>query len=361
MKKKNVQEILKIAGAYIAVCIGSGFATGQEILQYYSAFGFKSLMGGLLCMALLAICGAEILKVGKEEKLQSTSDVFSFFCGKYIGLFFKGFMPILLFSTFVVMVSGAGAAINQYFGVNPAVGRVFLIVIVLGSLYLGFDKVISVIGSLGNLIIIVAVTIGLISIFKNIDGLKTASSFINSVEITKASSSWWLSGILYASLCILVSTPFLMGMGGTVTTKKNCLLGGIAGGAILIIAAMILNLGILANIKEVYTEQIPTLFLANKISAVAASIFVGMLVAGIYTTAVPLLWATCDTFSNEGTVKFKVIALIASVIGYFGGSLPFAKLVNLIYPPAGVAGIVLIIAIFYKSFFKRSNKETCIK
>lgn len=36
MKNKvNIKEILTLAGTYISVCIGSGFATGQEIMQFF--------------------------------------------------------------------------------------------------------------------------------------------------------------------------------------------------------------------------------------------------------------------------------------------------------------------------------------
>ena len=36
MKNKgNIKEILQLAGTYISVCIGSGFATGQEIMQIF--------------------------------------------------------------------------------------------------------------------------------------------------------------------------------------------------------------------------------------------------------------------------------------------------------------------------------------
>ena len=51
MKNKvNIKEILTLAGTYISVCIGSGFATGQEIMQFFSAHGMISILSnnGLL-------------------------------------------------------------------------------------------------------------------------------------------------------------------------------------------------------------------------------------------------------------------------------------------------------------------------
>jgi uncharacterized membrane protein YkvI len=352
--KFNYQEILKIAGSYIAVCIGAGFATGQEIMLFYSSFGLKSILGGFVCMALLVICGAIILKTGNENELSSNSEVFSFFCGRHIGMFFKTFMPVLLLSTFVIMISGAGAAMNQYFGIAPSTGRLIMIVLVLGSLYLGFEKITKILGGLGNIIIIISLIIGIVSTVKNIDGLSRVNDVIKTLNITRAASSWWMSGILYASFSVLLATPFLVGVGKTATNKKNCLIGGALGGVVLMIAITTINLGILSNLSEIYTQQIPTLFLAEQISPMVATLFIGILIGCIYTASVPLLWVTCDTFTTEGSSSFNILAVALSIVGYLGGSFPYAKLVNFIYPTAGIAGMLLIACIFGKNILKRN-------
>jgi len=352
--KIDYQEILKIAGSYIAVCIGAGFATGQEIMLFYSSFGLKSILGGFVCMALLVICGVTILKTGNENELSSNSEVFSFFCGKHIGMFFKAFMPVFLFSTFVIMISGAGAAINQYFGVTPSTGRIIMVTLVLGSLYLGFEKITKLLGNLGNIIIIFSLIIGVVSTIKNIDGLSKVNEVIKTLNITRAAGSWWFSGILYASFNILLATTFLVGVGKKVKNNKNCLIGGTIGGVILMIAIITLDLGILSNLSEIYTQQIPTLFLAEQISPMVATLFIGILIGGIYTASVPLLWVICDTFTTEKTKSFNILAVVLSVVGYLGGSFPYAKLVNFIYPTAGIAGMLLITCIFGKNIFQRN-------
>ena len=38
------KRVLILAGAVIAFQIGSGFATGQEIIQYYTAYGVEGLL-----------------------------------------------------------------------------------------------------------------------------------------------------------------------------------------------------------------------------------------------------------------------------------------------------------------------------
>lgn len=40
--KADKRQVIKFAGAFIAWVIGSGFATGQEILQFFSSYGYLS-------------------------------------------------------------------------------------------------------------------------------------------------------------------------------------------------------------------------------------------------------------------------------------------------------------------------------
>ena len=93
----NFSETIKFAGTYISVCIGSGFATGQEIMQFFSAQGMISILSSLICMVILAYCGGSLLEIGKESRLRSNNEIYTYLCGNHIGSFLKFFMPIFSF------------------------------------------------------------------------------------------------------------------------------------------------------------------------------------------------------------------------------------------------------------------------
>ncbi|MDU7536527.1 MAG: hypothetical protein E7K67_05960 [Peptostreptococcaceae bacterium] len=115
------------------------------------------------------------------------------------------------------------------------------------------------------------------------------------------------------------------------------------------IAAMTLNMGIMSDIQNTYITEIPTLYMAKNIGPIVGIMFSFMLIAGIYTTAVPLLWSVCDSFSQEKTTKFTLIALFCTVIGFIGSMLPFSMLVNIIYPMSGLFGVIIIVSIFIRN------------
>lgn len=348
----NFKEIIKFAGTYISVCIGSGFATGQEIMQFFSAHGMISILGGMICLVILSYCGASLLEIGNTVRLRSSNDIFTYLCGDFVGKFFKMFMPLFFFCSFVVMISGSGATMNQYYGISKSIGSLILSVVVVLSVLLGINRVIDILGNIGPVIIFVSIGIGVITIARNYESLLHINEILPSLNMTKAVDKWWLSGLVYSGLNIIIVTPFLIGVGSTAKNRKNCIWGGILGGVAFMAAAIILNFGLMADIKNVYTTEIPTLYMADKISPLVGTMFSFILIAGIYTTAVPLLWSVCNSFAKEKTVKFNIIALVCGILGFFGGRLPFAALVNFIYPLSGALGIIIIIGIILRKIKK---------
>jgi len=118
MNAKKVTAF-QIASTYIGVTIGAGFASGQEVLQFFSFFGPASFAAIILASYLFAIFGTLILKSGARLKATSHQDVVNRAGGKTVGLAIDITITFFLFGTFVAMLAGAGASLNQQFGFSP--------------------------------------------------------------------------------------------------------------------------------------------------------------------------------------------------------------------------------------------------
>ena len=100
---------------------------------------------------------------------------------------------------------------------------------------------------------------------------------------------------------------------------------------------------------------------SEEIFPALGAIFSVILIAGIFTTTVSLLWISCNFLcQDEKNKKFKIIALVASVVVFFGSELPFSTLVNIVYPYTGYLGIVIFLCILYVHYIKKNkvNPET---
>jgi uncharacterized membrane protein YkvI len=72
-------RVLSYAGAIVAFLIGSGFATGKEILQYFTSYGYWGVFGtGLLVLALMTYVAVEFFTVGQAKKFERPPMIFHY-------------------------------------------------------------------------------------------------------------------------------------------------------------------------------------------------------------------------------------------------------------------------------------------
>jgi uncharacterized membrane protein YkvI len=351
-------RILKYAGAFTAFMIGSGFATGQEVMQFFTAYGILSIGGIFISMFLFAWSGATLMKHGYENKEQDGNSAFQYYCGKILGTFLEWFIPLFLFAVVVVMISGAGATMNQYFGLPHFVGAAIMTVLVMISNMFGLKRLVDIIGSLGPVTIIFTIIIALFALAKNPGGLANASAAMSQVgELPKATSSWWLAGILYVAYNVTGSIPFLTEMGRGAASRKEAVLGAVVGAVALMTSGLLLNLALLSYIGDIASLSIPNLFFADMITPAFGFIFSLILLCEIFSTAAPMLWVVANKFSKEGTNRNKILVLVFSVLAFFGGQLPFGMLIGTVYPYTGYLGILVLIIIAIKSFTEGKQKS----
>lgn len=95
------------------------------------------------------------------------------------------------------------------------------------------------------------------------------------------------------------------------------------------------------------------LVLANEISPVLASGFSLIILAGIFTTAVPLLWTVSQRFFADGTPTFKRLTVVLAAVGtLIGLVLPFSQMVNIVYVINGYVGILLLVMMILRTVLR---------
>ena len=132
--------------------------------------------------------------------------------------------------------------------------------------------------------------------------------------------------------------------------------GILAGTIAVCVAIVIVSFAQISNINTgengtyVWNADIPNLILALKIWKPFSAIFSIVVFAGIYTTAVPLLYNPVVRFSKEGTGTFKILTVVLGLVGLVVGLfLPFRALVNYLYVLNGYVGAVLILFMLWKN------------
>lgn len=354
MKEKiNILNVMKFAGAFIAFIIGSGFATGQEIMQFFTSNGLSSLVSILISLILFTYFGSTVMGAGYDYGSYGKYRPYKYFCGNKVGLFYEYFVPVLLFISVIVMISGAGATLQEYYGLNYYVGCAMMTILVFIAFICGLDSLINIIGFIGPVIVIFSLIVGFTILIQNLDGLNNISQTMVDVNLKKAGGNCVKSGILYASYNMVSGLFFFTSLGNSADTRREAKYGAIVGSLLLMIVILVMNFALLSKIKDIYKLSIPTLYFAKSISPIFGKVFSVVLLCGIFSTAAPNFWTVCDKVSKEGKYNSNIIAIIISILAFFFGLFPFEKLVGNVYPFTGILGVVLFICICLKQISKR--------
>ena len=255
--------------------------------------------------------------------------------------------------------SAAGSTFSEYYGVNGNIGRAIMIIASLATVLLGLNKLVQIIGYISPVLLLVTIVIGVISIASNPEGIAQADASLQTITVHTNFSNWVISGLMYGAYTVTGVVPYLADIGkSTSTNKKNSVWGGVFGGGAFILAVMILNFGLLANISAVYDLEIPSLFVAASISPVFGDIFSVMLLLGIYTTAVPMLYTVCNKVSSDSkSWAYRIAAVVTAIVSIFGGQLSFSTMISIIYPISGYAGLVIFAGMIYTKYIKKRKYE----
>ena len=365
-EKVSWKRVLILAGAVIAFTIGSGFATGQEIIQYFTAYGTK----GLLVIAVFAVAflyyNFNFAKAGAEQKFERGNDVYKYFCGKYVGTFCDYYSTIFCYMSFWVMIGGAASTLHQEYGLPQWVGAVILTVLTILTVVGGLNSLVDAIGIVGPIIVVLCIGIGLITCISDGGNIAAGLEVIKEgayegaeagETIKNAGANWLISGLSYAGFVLLWFASFTAALGAK--NKKKDLNYGIIGGTVAVcVAIALVSFAQIANINTpmangaayVWNADIPNLILAMEIWKPFSAIFAIVVFAGIYTTAVPLLYNPAARFAKEGTSQFKILTIVLGIICLIVGLfLPFRVLVNVIYVLNGYVGAVLILFMIWKN------------
>ncbi len=343
--------------AFIGVVVGAGFASGQEALQYFVAFGNMGLWGVLLASALMIITGVAILQLGSYFQADEHTAVYDNISGPIVSRILDWGTLATLFSIGFVMFAGGGSTISQQFeGVPIWVGGAIMLVLVLLVGLLDVDKVSNVIGAITPFIIIfVVLATGYTIIVTDVDWSQANEFAVNNVE--SPLSNWWLAALNYTGLNVMCAVSMSIVIGGNILDNRAVGVGGLIGGFfyLLLLALLVVSLYMVA--PEVYKQDLPVLTLINHVNP-ALGYFMTFIIYGmVFNTAIGMFYAMGKRLTRKKPKLFYPVYAGACVVGFILSFIGFKQLVSSVYPILGWIGL-LMIAVMVITWITQRDKIT---
>lgn len=347
-------QVLRIASAFIGIIVGAGFASGQEILQYFTSFGYMGTLGAVLATALFAYMGMMLTRMGSIMKVQSHNEAIYKLSGPFLGRIVDWVLILTLFGVGVVMVAGAGSLGAQFLNLSPFVGSLVMTIFIVLTVLMPIQRVISLIGSITPFLIVALVVICVYSLFTYSQDLDVLEPIATSIETSLP--NWFISAINYVSFNIAVGAGMALVMGGSEPNTKVATWGGFLGGLGVGILIMIAHLAIFLKVDVVGTYPLPLLRIIQDISPVLGICMAVVLFGMIYNTGVAMYYAFVARFTVMQTKKSYIFAVITGAVGYVASFVGFTDLIAYFYPLIGYLGLFLIAILLYAPFKMRKDQ-----
>ena len=346
-------KYLSVAFAYVGVIIGAGLASGQDLLQYFLSFGSIGFVGIVGVGLLNVLFGGIALQLGSYYRSDNHDEVFERIAHPALR---RVIDVVLVFSGFAmgfVMLAGAGANLEQQFGMPAWAGSALCAVLVVLTAFLDFDRIMKVIGVFTPMIVLAITVLTVYSLARPHPGLAELDAIAS--RVPPALPNLWLSTINYFALCVVGGIAMAFVLGGSVLRIGEARRAGRVGGIIIALVVGADALALYLNLDRVWDVNVPALEIARSIHPAFAFAYTLIIFALIYTTVFSLFYSTARRFSGGSTTRMRLVLVGVVALGYAASFMGFKKLVGAMYPIIGYLGIALLGVLVFGWIRQRSS------
>ncbi|OZI12301.1 hypothetical protein CEW92_07450 [Bacillaceae bacterium SAS-127] len=332
----------QVAAVYVGTVIGAGFATGKEIVQFFSQFGFYGLISIVISGVLFIFLGAKMMLTAIEWKASSFEEFNQFLFGEKLGKVVTAIQFIMLIGVLGVMLAGAGALFEERLQWPANVGIVL-------TIFVGF--LIMTRGIQGLLAVnIFVVPLMLLFHFRLATEAVTSPSFFESLLVGKGDDwTWkmWTAPFVYTALNLTLAQAVLVPLAYEVKDKRMIKRGAFLGGAALMLLLMASHIS-LVQIDDFTLYEIPMAKVVEVYMPTFHYIYAILIYGEIFTSVVGNAYGLKQQL--EKRVKWEPSVLFAVIFtsGWILSQISYSTLLAFLYPLFGWIGLVFLLLLWKK-------------
>ena len=347
------KRIWSIALAYVGVMIGAGVSSGQDLLQYFVSFGAWGLIGVIVLGVLHVGFGRLMIALGSYYQSDDHSVVLAEISHPVIYRILDIALIITCFIFGFVMTAGAGANLNQQFGMPFWVGAFLCTALTIVVSFLDFKKIIGVIGVFTPMIFVM-ISVIFMTFFL---GSHWDFEEMNRISQTIQSpfSSVWMSVVNYFAVCVMSAIAMAFVMGGSIFKINEAEKSGAWGGFMVGVIFFITTLILFANSDKVVKSDVPMLAIAKEVNPVFATLYAFVIFGLIFNTVFSLYYALGKRFAAGSEKRFKFFVTAFSLSGFLVSFMGFRQLVAVMYPIIGYMGLLMLVVLVVASYRKKAK------
>lgn len=340
--KVNWTGAFQIAAVYVGTVVGAGFATGKEIVEFFSQYGFYGLLAIGLTGYLLIAFGIKVMCLAANIGATSYQEVNNYLFGNRFGMVINIVLLFMLLGVSAVMLAGAGAVFEEQLQLPKSVGILFT---------LALAAVVMVVGMKGIFIVNVFVVPMMItfSLILLVLSLRLPH-FTEAIVSTPQTKDGWIAAFMpftFTAFNLSMAQAVLVPMAGEIRELKTIRWGGFLGGIALtiILFSSHITLVMLPNFE---TYEIPMAVVTKKLAASLYWIFILVIYGEIFTSIIGNVFGVERQLKNLFGFPKYVVVLSIFIIIYTISQIHYGQLLSFLYPLFGYMSLIFILLLWLR-------------
>lgn len=340
--ERNWGAAFQIAAVYVGTVVGAGFATGREIVEFFSRFGFIGFVGILMAGYILIYLGSKLMILSARINAKSYEEFNEYLFGRTIGKVINIFTLFMLLGVSAVMLAGAGAVFQEQLGLTKMSGVLLTIVLSVIVMIVGTKALFAV----NTFVVPLMIGFSFILVILSIQ----LPNFIENLLFIPYVKDGWssvVSPFSYAALNLSLAQAVLVPIASEIKDEKTIKRGGILGGIAL---TLILFAGhmTLVMLPDYTSFEIPMAIIMKNLAPGLFWIFVLIIYGEIFTSVIGNIYGLEKQINQYIFVPKMVIVTGILVICYLLSLFDYGPLLSYLYPIFGYIGLFFIILLWMK-------------
>ncbi len=333
---------LRLAFVFAGCFLGAGYVSGQELWQFFGAYGLGGYFGILLAIALLFTFGILILRISQITEETEMDRMVIPWNVPLLRVMMSILNVVFLFGVAAIMNAGIGALLQQLFGLPHMLGSLVFGLLVLMVAVFGLQGVVSAFSFSVPLLVIVTLFFGLVAVWQN--DFTAVAWEVKSGE-NGMLGNWIMGAVNFACYNVFGIIGLMVPFAGFIPDKKTVFRGVSLGSVGLLVIALSVLICLTFTPAAAETE-LPMLVLAGRFGVLASYLYSLLLALAMFGTSLSSLVSMTDFLSRKFRAvrsREKLWLAFFSALAFFASLYGFGDLIGVLYPIFGYCSAIFLV------------------
>ncbi len=340
----NIKNIIKITSLCVSIIIGAGFASGREILSFFTTANSLADGGYTTVLIVSSFIFFTViyatLELTRKNKINTYTEFLNaIFKNKLLVSFFELCIIMFMFISLSSMFAGFTAITTQAFGFSTTLSRLLFVILNFVFLLKGHTYLVKLSTFILPLFIIGAFYFGYIY-FDNV----TLTASTNNLQ------KYAFSGLTYSSYNLITTIAILATMKELTTSKFTNFVSSTFVAVILTALVVAILIPLLANYDLVKNSDMPIFLILTQNNKNLVYYYFIVMVLATLSTSIANAYGTVTYFSTRYKLNYLLTTVLIITSSVLFSLIGFSNIVNFVYPIFGFFGIIKILKILHTYF-----------